>query len=161
MTEPKMVTPLWKQGDGGRPWLCRKADDTCTRTKPCPSCRGRRNRRKGQEKQARNLKALESVAGVQAQWAGRRSNEETATHLPVIYENKAGASGGANAIWKHYLRAETQALASKAIGDARPFLATFSPDGTTEGLAVMRISLLPQIVEAIAFSANRDAGDER
>lgn len=123
----------------------------------CRSCIGRRNRRKGQRKQSKNLAALEQITGTQAKWRGRRGNEETADHLPVRYENKAGREGGANTIWTHYQRAETQSEASRAVGDVRPFVATFSPDGTTEGLFVCRISKLPDVIAALVMNDGPEA----
>jgi len=141
-----------------RPWNCKWNSLNCERKKPCPHCRGARARRKGKRGQGANLKALENLCEVTASWAGKRANEETADHLPVRYENKAGKSNGANTIATHYLKAEAQSEAQRAIGDNRPFVATFSPDGMSDGLFVCRISMLPQIVEAIVMSANRPFG---
>lgn len=41
----------------------------------------------------------------------------------------------------HFLRAEAQAMAAKAQGDPRPFMAIFMPEGWgNEGLVVVRLS---------------------
>jgi len=133
-----------------RPWTCRAGVDTCTRTAPCPACRGARNRRKGKRGQGQNRRVLETVFDAHARWAGDLANEETARHLPVRYENKAGRTGGANTIATHYLKAEAQAEAARAVGDLRPFVFTVSPDGWSDGLIVLRISRLKAILEAFA-----------
>jgi hypothetical protein len=147
--------PRSKADTAGRVWKCRKDDEACTRTKPCPSCRGARNRRKGKRGQGFNRRALEDLCDVKASWAGKLANEETADHLPVRYENKAGKAGGANTIARHYLAAEAQSEAARAIGDTRPFIASFSPDGMSDGLIVVRTSVLPAFVQAVVESANR------
>jgi hypothetical protein len=133
-----------------RPWECARGVETCTRTSPCPSCRSKRNRKKGKRGQGVNRRALETLFGVVAKWRGKLANEETADHLPVRYENKAGKAGGANTIARYYLLAESQSEAARAIGDRRPFIATFSPDGMLEsdGLVVVRMSNLEQLLEA-------------
>lgn len=131
------------------------------RYKPCPTtgissqlckcsvCIGRRNRRKGKRGQHANRRVLEAVSGTQASWAGKLANEETADWLPVRYENKAGKAGGANAIWAAYEKCELQSDVSRAIGDSRPFMATFSPDGVGDGLVVIRSSKLAEVVSAL------------
>lgn len=141
-------------------WNCRKDDAACTRKQPCNSCRGARNRRKGKRRQNGTLRVFEDVCDVRATWAGKRANEETYDHLPIRNENKAGHAGGANAVGRHYLASEGQSEANRAIGDLRPFLATFSPDGMGDDLFVGRMSLLPQIIEAIVMSANRPEGSD-
>lgn len=148
----KLVTPIPKET---RPWACKREVESCTRKTPCPSCRGSRNRRKGKRGQHANRRALEDVCDVQASWAGKLANEETADHLPVRYENKAGKAGGANTIARFYLAAEGQSEHARAHGDNRPFCATFSPDGMSDGLLVLRISQLPAFVQAVVESANR------
>lgn len=78
------------------------------------------------------------------------------TPKPVRYENKAGRSTGANAVATHFLKAEAQSEAARAHGDNRPFCATFSPDGMSDGLVVIRASVLPAFVQAVTESANRE-----
>ena len=131
-----------------RPWNCPKGDPDCSRTKPCASCRGARNRRKGKRGQGANRKILEDVFDVEVSWRGKLANEETADHLPVRYENKAGKLAGPVAT--AYLKAESQSEAARAVGDLRPFVATFSPDGWADGLVVIRLSRLGAVLEAFA-----------
>jgi len=133
-----------------RPWSCKAGVDTCTRTAPCPACRGARNRRKGKRGQGQNRRVLEDVFDAHARWAGDLANEETASHLPVRYENKAGRMAGPVAT--AYLHAEAQSEAAKAVGDLRPFVATFSPDNWGDGLIVIRLSRLRAVLEAFAGS---------
>lgn len=137
-----------------RPWKCKRGlpEHVCSRTKPCVACRNRRNRNKGKRGQHANRRVIEDVTGVQASWRGKLANEETADHLPVRYENKAGRAGGANTVATHYLKAEAQAEAAKRIGDNRPFIATFSPDGMSDGLFVIRASQFAAVIEACVMS---------
>jgi len=133
-----------------KPWVCRRDEPDCTRTKPCVSCRNRRNRRKGKLAQSKGRQVLEKITGVSAaRWSGKLANEESWDGLPIRVECKAGAFGGANAVWNHYLRAENQSLAAKAIGDLRPFMALMKPDKTSEQLVVVRLSKLAEVIEAL------------
>jgi hypothetical protein len=131
-----------------RPWKCRRDEPSCTRTSPCASCRGARNRRKGKRAQAESRRALDATFGVQASWAGKLANEETWDHHPVRSEGKAGKAGGANAVGRHYLAAEAQSEAARPVGDARPFIAMFSPDGMGDALFVIRRSRFSAVLEA-------------
>lgn len=133
-----------------RPWECKARVASCTRTKPCISCRNRRNRRKGKRGQADARKVLERLTGAEASWAGKLANEETFDHLPVRVEVKAGRSNGANSVFGHYFKAEKQATAAKRIGDTRPFVAAFKPDGLGDVLFVVRGSQLPAVVDALS-----------
>ncbi len=133
-----------------REWNCRANNTFCTRTKPCRSCLGRRNRRKGSRGQSDARKVLERVTGTSASWAGRLANEETWSHLPVRMEVKAGRSNGANAVFGHYFKAEKQAGAAKSVGDSRPFVAAFKPDGVNDVLYVVRGSQLAAVVDALS-----------
>jgi NADH dehydrogenase/NADH:ubiquinone oxidoreductase subunit G len=131
-----------------RPWECKKADETCTRSKPCASCRGARNRRSGMRKQREARKALERVTGAEAaRFAGQLGNEEAWSGLPLRVEVKSGAQVGP--IWTRYAAAENQANASKAIGDARPFVMVAMGQKTSDGLALVRLSELARFVEAV------------
>jgi hypothetical protein len=146
------VAPRFKGTPGAtgtRQWTCRNSDPACTRVKPCRSCLGRRNRRKGARKQSGGLKTLEQVSGAIARWRGRRSNEETADHLPVRFEAKAGKGGGANTIWTHFRKARDQSEAARAIGDVRPFVAYYAPDGLPHGLFVIEEPQLSAVVSAL------------
>lgn len=129
-----------------RPWTCKKGDEACTRTKPCASCRGRRNRRKGAGGQAVGRKVLERISGTTAAFHGRKAHEETWSHLPVRVEAKAGAKGGANAVWNHYVKTRDQSDEAKAQGDARPFVAYFKPDGVSHGVFVIEDTQLEAVI---------------
>lgn len=111
----------------------------------CYSCRGRRNRNKGKTKQRQARRGLEKTF---QQIAGpsmvSTSNEET-WRLPVRAEVKAG--GMAKTVDTFYRNTKAQADADKAIGDSRPFLAVAMVDGSTDGLAVIRLSDLVQLFE--------------
>jgi hypothetical protein len=78
------------------------------------------------------------------------ANHEELARGTVRYECKAGKAGGANSVWLKYLVCENQSEASRPIGDNRPFVAAFEPDGTSEGLIVFRRSKLPDVVSALA-----------
>jgi hypothetical protein len=57
--------------------------------------------------------------------------------LPVRVEVKSGAAGGANAVGKWFDASKKQSDASKAVGDVRPFVAAFIPDGSQRVLWVV------------------------
>src|SRR5438445_12945683 len=100
----------WPREKTVRPWVCGRGYTSCTRVRPCPSCLGKRNRRKGQRGQGKNRRILEDISGTQASWAGKLANEETADWLPVRYESKSGSK--ATQICTHYLAAERQPAAA-------------------------------------------------
>lgn len=111
----------------------------------CYSCRGRRNRSKGKTKQRQARRGLEktfqTIAGPSMV---STSNEET-WRLPVRAEVKAGLQ--ARTVDTFYRNTKAQADADKAIGDVRPFLAVAMVDGSTDGLAVIRLSDLVRLFE--------------
>lgn len=119
-----------------RPWHCRAENEGCSRTSPCNSCRGRRNRRSGLAKQRAARKAL----GVpRARVAAAESNEESWRGI-FRWEIKSGQLARSAAT--RYLEAEKQAEANKAVGDTRPFAAGLMPHGWgSEGLVVVRLSV--------------------
>ena len=108
------------------------------RTCVCPSCRGKRNRTKGDRKAATARKALGAMG------ANSRHEEHWGGGLRI--ESKAGAQVGP--IFTRYLAAKTQSEASRAIGDNRPFVMAAMPD-KGPGLLVMEIDELEQIVAAL------------
>lgn len=131
-----------------RVWNCRRDDATCTRTKPCPSCRGARNRRSGMLKQREARKALEAVSGKHAaRFVGQLGNEESWSGLPLRVEVKSGAQVGP--VWTKYAAAEAQAETNHAIGDPRPFVLVCMGQRTSDGLVVVRLSQLARLVEAL------------
>lgn len=131
-----------------RPWSCRKDDEACTRTKPCNTCRGARNRRSGMRKQREARKSLEALTGAQAaQFAGQLGNEEAWSGLPIRVEVKSGAQVGP--IWTRYAAAEAQSEATRAIGDTAPFCMVAMGQRTSDGLFICRLSKLGDAVHAL------------
>lgn len=140
------VTPIPK-GES-RPWTCKKDVKSCTRSKPCPSCRGARNRRSGMRKQREARKALEALTGAEAaKFVGQLGNEEAWNGLPLRVEVKSGAQ--VSPIWTKYAAYEAQSEATRARGDVRPFVVVAMGNRTTDGLVVCRLSQLARVVEAV------------
>lgn len=131
-----------------RPWFCKQEDESCTRAKPCNSCRGRRSRNSGMRKQREARKALEALTGAEAaRFAGQLGNEEAWHGLPLRVEVKSGAIAGP--VWTKYAAAEAQSAATKAHGDIRPFVFIAMGQRTSDGLMVCRLSELARVVEAL------------
>lgn len=129
------VTPRFKDAQG-RPWVCRAGSVDCTRSVPCASCRGRRNRRSGQRKQREAAKAL----GIHPVFYTQRSNEETWGDERLRWEVKSGKQ--VQAMATRFLAAEAQSEASRAVGDARPFAFVAMPAGMgSEGIVAVRLSV--------------------
>lgn len=72
------------------------------------------------------------------------ANEEN-WRLPVRLEVKAG--GPAKTVDTFYRNTKSQSDLSKAIGDIRSFVAIAMVDGSTDGLAVLRLSDLERLLE--------------
>jgi hypothetical protein len=100
--------------------------------------RGRRNKRKGQTKQAAARRALEAAFGINPPVLHDRTHEERWTHLPIRIEVKAGAQVAPVAI--RYSAASRQSDEARNTEDTRPFAYVAMPDGTSDGLIVMRLS---------------------
>lgn len=111
-------------------------------TNRCPQCRGRRNKRKGQRTQAR------AVRGLAIPRSSLSPGHEEFLQGPVRVECKSGAK--ANVVATAYRNSRTQSDAAKAIGDARAFVAAFSPDGDSRDLYVIRSDELEAAVYALA-----------
>lgn len=115
---------------------------------PCRSCLGKRNRTKGLSKQRAARKKLE-IAGPslgadhEENWLG-----------PVRAEVKSGAQVRPAAT--AYYRMEAQSEEARPIGDLRPFVGIAMPEGTTDGIVLIRLSRLREVVAALAVSL--DAG---
>ena len=107
----------------------------------CASCRGRANKRKGQRKQASAVTAL----GIPRSSIHPGHEEFLPGSLRV--EVKAGAQ--IKPAVTAYLRCEAQSEAERPIGDHRPFAAVMMPDGTKDGLVVVRLSNLNEFVAAM------------
>ena len=101
----------------------------------CPRCRGQRNRAKGDSK-ARKARKVLGIAG-----ANTRHEELWGGDLRV--EVKAGAQVKPVAT-KFYL-AEAQSEQHRPFGDHRPFALIAMPDGTSDGLVVMRLSAFAEL----------------
>lgn len=116
--------PHSKERQLARPWVCKAGNDPCSRTAPCRSCLGRRNRRKGKEAERKARRIL----GVQRLPSGAAQvGEEAWRDLHFIDECKSGAQAGP--VGTRFLAMEGQALANKAIGDQRKFRAIWKPKG--------------------------------
>ena len=109
----------------------------------CYSCRGRRNRSKGKTKQRQARRGLENAFGVLAGPSAVSTADEENWRLPVRAEIKAGIP--ARTVDTFYRNTKAQADADKALGDVRSFIAVAMPDGTTDGLCVIRMSDLIQL----------------
>lgn len=111
-------------------------------TTKCPSCRGRRNKRKGQRKQA------QAVRGLGIPRSNLSPGHEEFLSGPVRVEVKAGAK--ANVVNTAYRNSREQSDAAKAIADCRAFVGAFMPDGVSYGLYVIRSDELETAVFALA-----------
>ena len=121
--------------------LGRPARDGSRRVKGCgdPVARGRRNRAKGDGKARRARKML----GI----AGANTRHEELWGGVVRVEIKAGAQ--IEPIATRYRHAEQQSEQHRALGDIRAFVLIAMPDGESDGLAVMRVSVLADLLAII------------
>lgn len=126
--------------------LGRAGRDGARRVKGCgdPVARGKRNRAKGDSK-ARRARKMLGIAG-----ANTRHEELWGGALRV--EMKAGAQ--IEPIATRFRAALAQSEASRAVGDIRPFVLVAMPDGESDGLAVMRLSVLSDLLEIIRETGN-------
>ncbi len=109
----------------------------------CPSCRGRRNRRKGDEKAAKARKVL-AIGGV-------NSRHEELFGGSLRIEVKAGAQIGPAV--RAFKKCEGQSEAARSIGDVRPFAAVWMPDGSSDGVLACNLSDAYDV--AVAILENR------
>jgi hypothetical protein len=121
--------------------LLRESRDGKRRIKGCgdPVARGKRNRAKGDSK-ARRARKMLGIAG-----ANTRHEELWGGALRV--EMKAGAQ--IEPIATRFRAAYAQSQASRSVGDIRPFVLIAMPDGESDGLAVMRLSVLSDLLAII------------
>lgn len=137
MSESRL--PLFRSDVNPRPkgearvWVCRVGAEGCTRDRPCPSCRGRRNRNQGLAKQRVARKQL----GVPPT-RFKDSNEES-WRWQFRCEVKSGQI--VKALTSRFLAAEKQAETSRAVGDPRPFMFCAMPVGMSDGLVCVRLSV--------------------
>lgn len=127
--------------------LGRPARDGKRRVKGCgdPVARGKRNRAKGDSKARRARKML----GI----AGANTRHEELWGGVVRVEMKAGAQ--VSPIVTRYRNAEQQSEQSRSLGDIRPFVLVAMPDGESDGLAVMRLSVLADLLMLIRESGHK------
>lgn len=140
------VMPITKEVQVGRVWRCKAGNDPCTRTEPCRSCLGRRNRRKGSSKQRM---ALSAIAAPNPRYGSQRAHEENILG-GLRAEVKAGQQ--VKAMTTRYLAAEAQSELARPLGDVRPFAFLAMPDGISDGLFVCRLSKLRDVVEALVLN---------
>ena len=107
----------------------------------CASCRGRRNKRKGSDKQ-RKVRGMLDIAGPSL----GADHEEHWRHA-VRWEVK----GGKQVIppWTWFLAMEKQAEQNRAIGDPRGVAGAGMPEGVNDGVALIRLSQLRAVAYAI------------
>lgn len=148
------VQPIFKDnfGDCGcgcglagtlkKPW---KDGTRCvSRLCKCNRCRGRNNRKRGLAKQSRAARTLGLVTGKFAP----SDEENMGGHL--LFEHKATARE-AGPVATAYERCRAQAMAAKNIGDHRPFVAGFTPPGSTRTYLTIRDDDLEAFVLADAY----------
>lgn len=82
--------------------------------------------------------------------AGANTRHEELWGGVVRVEMKAGAQ--VSPIVTRYRNAEQQSEQSRSIGDIRPFVLVAMPDGESDGLAVMRLSVLADLLMLIRES---------
>lgn len=125
--------------------LGRAGRDGARRVKGCgdPVARGKRNRAKGDSK-ARRARKMLGIAG-----ANTRHEELWGGALRV--EIKAGAQ--IQPIVTRFTAAQQQSEQHRALGDIRPFVLVAMPDGESDGLCVLRLSHMSQIIDLL-----RDTG---
>lgn len=126
---------------------------TPKRSCTCPSCRGRRNKGKGQRKQREVRKILNLRP---EKWRGRTGNEETWVASNLRFEVKAGAQ--VQPVATRYVAARQQSDAARAVGDTRPFCFVACPDGSTP-LVVIRADELAAAVAAFVEEWTEGASD--
>lgn len=132
-----------------RPWTCPQLHDECTRKAPCVSCRNRRNRRKGRDKQRVGVKLIEHAFDLSfGDFRGQRAHEEL-MRGPIRIEAKSGAQTKPAAT--RYLKSEQQSEAQRPTGDLRPFAEVLMPPGWgNDGIFSCRLSQLRAVFEALA-----------
>lgn len=104
----------------------------------CRSCLGRANKRKGQRKQAKAVTAL----GIPR--SSIHPGHEEFLGGAVRVEVKSGAQ--IRPAVTAYLRCEEQSELQRPIGDHRPFCAVAMPDGSSDGVLMVRLSNLHEFV---------------
>ena len=105
--------------------------------------RGLTNKNKGRRKQ--NL-ARKKLKIPDTKFRSQMGNEES-WQGQVRVEVKAGKQ--VQPLWTKYLKAKEQSDANTRIGDTRPFMFVAMPDGTSNGLVVVELDKLDEVVFAL------------
>jgi hypothetical protein len=112
----------------------------------CPRCRGQRSAKKGQRRQNKASVAL-GVAPVR--------HEE---HLGGSFRREDKAGGRmANPVWTRFRDMERQSEAARPMGDNRPFVAVFHPDGVSDSILAFRLSQIAEVTQALYEQLCEDA----
>jgi hypothetical protein len=121
--------------------LGRPARDGARRIKGCgdPVARGKRNRAKGDSKARIARKRL----GI----GGANTRHEELWGVALRLEVKAGSQ--ISPVVTRYRLAEAQSEPHRAHGDNRPFVLVCMPDGESDGIAVVRLSVLADLMASI------------
>ena len=105
--------------------------------------RGLTNKNKGRRKQ--NL-ARKKLRIPDTKFRSQMGNEES-WQGEVRVEVKAGKQ--VQTLWTKYQKAKEQSDANTSIGDTRPFMFVAMPDGTSNGLVVVELDKLDEVVFAL------------
>ena len=105
--------------------------------------RGLTNKNKGRRKQ--NL-ARKKLKIPDTKFRSQMGNEES-WQGQVRVEVKAGKQ--VQPLWTKYQKAKEQSDKNVAIGDTRPFIFVAMPDGTSNGLVVVELDKLDEVVFAL------------
>ena len=105
--------------------------------------RGLTNKNKGRRKQ--NL-ARKKLKIPYTKFRSQMGNEES-WQGEVRVEVKAGKQ--VQTLWTKYQKAKEQSDANTRIGDTRPFMFVAMPDGTSNGLVVVELDKLDEVVFAL------------
>ena len=105
--------------------------------------RGLTNKNKGRRKQ--NL-ARKKLRIPDTKFRSQMGNEES-WQGQVRVEVKAGKQ--VQTLWTKYLKAKEQSDTNTRIGDTRPFMFVAMPDGTSNGLVVVELDKLDEVVFAL------------
>jgi hypothetical protein len=105
--------------------------------------RGLTNKNKGRRKQ--NL-ARKKLKIPDTKFRSQMGNEES-WQGEVRVEVKAGKQ--VQTLWTKYLKAKEQSDTNTRIGDTRPFMFVAMPDGTSNGLVVVELDKLDEVVFAL------------
>ena len=105
--------------------------------------RGLTNKNKGRRKQ--NL-ARKKLRIPDTKFRSQMGNEES-WQGEVRVEVKAGKQ--VQTLWTKYLKAKEQSDTNTRIGDTRPFMFVAMPDGTSNGLVVVELDKLDEVVFAL------------